>query len=435
MKTSKEELLGPISDDLIIYLKSGKLSPLPFFNKFNLNINRIEDLLKIHFLLKEEVRQYIMKLQNRIRNLKTSTHLNQTIYHGKVKGNIDWYKTNNYRMNTNYSDKTVFVCGERGKLYNTKENIVLKKFLEILYDIIYKDPNMHKFSNYEWYVNGNEINQIVKHIYEKNVYINRIDINGINVTDRTIEDVSKNRNPLYREAAQLLGLYNRILNFDMDKEEANKLLKDTFIEISDENTLFELYWVINLIRNNTSNKEMYIVDGTNNMVAKWEDKKFIYKLYHDSTGSNNLLFSIGLDEIRDIDNSYLKRKIKVIEDTKTVAVELFGESDLHNNLWNGRPDILLEIFDKYNNQLLKVIIGEVKYTTDKNYSIKGLEELLEYIYFVKERNVKGKYILNNPHSNIDISGILFVDNIDFKPLDNQLIKVVNINEDNLKLKV
>ena len=196
-----------------------------------------------------------------------------------------------------------------------------------------------------------------------------------------------------------------------------------------------MYWVINLIRNNTSNKKMYIVDGTNNMVAKWEDKQFIYKLYHDSTGSNNLLFSIGLDEIRDIDNSYLKRKIKVIEDTKTVAVELFGESDLHNNLWNGRPDILLEIFDKYNNQLLKVIIGEVKYTTDKNYSIKGLEELLQYIYFVKERNVKGKYILNNPHSNIDISGILFVDNIDFKPLDNQLIKVVNINEDNLKLKV
>ena len=158
-----------------------------------------------------------MKLQNRIRNLKTSTHLNQTIYHGKVKGNIDWYKTNNYRMNTNYSDKTVFVCSERGKLYNTKENIVLKKFLEILYDIIYKDHNMYKFSNYEWYVNGNEINQIVKHIYEKNVYINRIDINGINVTDRTIEDVSKNRNPLYREAAQLLGLYNQILNFDIDK--------------------------------------------------------------------------------------------------------------------------------------------------------------------------------------------------------------------------
>ena len=45
MKTSKEKLLGSISDDLIIYLKSGKLSPLPFFNKFNLNITRIEDLL------------------------------------------------------------------------------------------------------------------------------------------------------------------------------------------------------------------------------------------------------------------------------------------------------------------------------------------------------------------------------------------------------
>ncbi|HHV17562.1 MAG TPA: hypothetical protein GXZ27_01695, partial [Thermoanaerobacterales bacterium] len=71
MKTSKEELMKAISGDLIIYLKSGYLSPKPFLNKLNLNIDRIENLIKIHFLLLPEVRDYILNLPLLIRNLKT----------------------------------------------------------------------------------------------------------------------------------------------------------------------------------------------------------------------------------------------------------------------------------------------------------------------------------------------------------------------------
>lgn len=427
MKTSKEELLESISDDLIIYLKSGKLSPLPFFNKFNLNTNRFEDLLKVHFLLKKEVREYILELQNLIRNLKTSTNLSQTIYHGQIKGSIDWNETHNYRMNTNYKDKTIFACNERDKWYNTKENIVLKKFIKTIYDIIFTDLNMSRFLNYKWYIDGDRINKTIKQIYEKNIYINRIDIEGINVTDRMIEDVSKNRNILYRKAAQLLRMYKKILNFDIDQKEANKLLGETFVEISDENTLFEMYWVINLIRNNTSNEKMYIVDGTNNIIARWEDENFLYRLYHDSTGSNNLLFNIGLDEVKDIENEYLKRKIEIIKNTRSMAFELFGESNIYNNFWSGRPDILVEVVDKHLNKIVEITIGEVKYTINKNYVIKGLEELLEYIYFIKERNMKGKYIFNNPYSEINVKGILFVDNIDFKSLKTHIVEVVNIN--------
>ena len=36
-------------EDLLIYLKSGKLSIKPFINKLNLNINNLDDLIKIHF--------------------------------------------------------------------------------------------------------------------------------------------------------------------------------------------------------------------------------------------------------------------------------------------------------------------------------------------------------------------------------------------------
>lgn len=46
--------------------------------------------------------------------------------------------------------------------------------------------------------------------------------------------------------------------------------------------------------------------------------------------------------------------------------------------------------------------------------IQGLKELLEYIYFVKEKSVEGMYVFDNSQSQIEVEGILFVDNINFK---------------------
>ena len=196
MKTSKEELMKAISDDLIIYLKSGKLSPKPFLNQLNLNIDRIEDLIKIHFLLLPEVRDYILDLPHLIRNLKTSTNLTNAICHNEVRGSIHWQNTINLKLNTNYRDNTLFVCNEIDKWYNTKENVVLKKFIRTVYNIIFVDIHMDRFADYSWYIKGDHINRIIKQIYEKNVYISRIDIENIYVTDRMIEDVIKSRNVL-----------------------------------------------------------------------------------------------------------------------------------------------------------------------------------------------------------------------------------------------
>lgn len=412
MKTIKEALLKDISDDLIIYLKSGKLSPRPFLNKLNLNIDRIEDLLKIHFLLLPEVREYILNLPILIRNLKTSTSFTRTINQGEIRGSIHWQETLNRRLNSNYKDPTLFVCNEIDKWYNTKENIVLKEFIETLYNIIFVDISMDKFVHYSWYASGQDINNIVKQIYEKNVYINRINIEGVHVTDRMVEDVTKDRNILYSTAAQLLQKYRNLMNLNLDVTMAKELFERTFIEIADENTLFELYWIINIIRENAIDEKMYIVDGTNNIVASWQDDEFLYKIYHDSTGSNNLSFNIGFDEVEGSDNEYLNRKIKAINSTKTIAKSLFNNINFSDNFWSGRPDILIEICRKDTNDLVKIIIGEVKYTTNKNYIIKGLEELLEYIYFIKENHINSKYIFENPSSTIDVEGILFVDKVD-----------------------
>lgn len=55
--------------------------------------------------------------------------------------------------------------------------------------------------------------------------------------------------------------------------------------------------------------------------------------------------------------------------------------------------------------------------------IQGLKELLEYVYYIKEKSIKGMYVFDNPQSGIEVEGILFVDNIDFKPLHNEIVKV------------
>jgi len=109
MKTSKEVLLESIKEDLLVYLKSGKLSPLPFLNELNLNINKVEDLLKIHFLLMDEVKDYILNLPMMIRELKVSTNLTKEISYNKIRGSIDWKETIRQRLNTNYKDNSFFL--------------------------------------------------------------------------------------------------------------------------------------------------------------------------------------------------------------------------------------------------------------------------------------------------------------------------------------
>ena len=420
MKTSKEELMKAISGDLIIYLKSGYLSPKPFLNKLNLNIDRIENLIKIHFLLLPEVRDYILNLPLLIRNLKTSTFFTNAVCHNEVRGSIHWQNTLSLRLNTNYRDNTLFVCNEIDKWYNTKENIVLKKFIETVYNIIFVDIHMDRFADHSWYVKGECINRIIKQIYEKNIYMSRIDTEKIHVTARMIEDVTKNRNPLYSTAAVLLNKYLDLINLNIDQTMIKELFEKTFVEVIDENTLFELYWIINIIRKNASNSKMYIVDGTNNIVASWQDDNFHYNIYHDSVGSSNLMFSVELDEVKDTDNEYLKRKIAVINNTKSISKMLFDDISFRNNFWSGRPDILLEVIEKNTGNLAKIIVGEVKYTANKSYMIQGLEELLEYIYFVKEKSIQSNYIYNNDYSHIDIQGVLFVDKIDFNPLPSHV---------------
>ena len=433
LKTSKKDLMKEISGDLVNYLKLGYLSINPFLNDINLEIEDIEELLKIHFLLLEEVRTYILGLSSLIRRLRVSTEVNEEISYQGIKGHINWQNTIKERLKRNYNDKTLYVQVERSKYYNTKENVVLKTFIEVLYKII-TELKMERFLKYEWFKNGKEIIDNVKHIYEQNIYLNRINLKNEKITNRIIEDVSRNRNVLYSEAAKLLKKYNRIVNFDVDKNDIVKFFENTFIEIADENTLFELFWIVRILRSNSRNYRMYLIDGNSSKIACFGDDTKEISIYHNSTGTSEFVFNIKKDEIENLvgKNEYITRLFGISNDFYDIASTIFDNKQIDSTyIWSGRPDILIEIRNKKSGKLEKIIIGEVKYTIDENYMLEGLKQLLEYMYYLKDHNMD--YIYRN--KNIEIEGILFVDNIklNYYIFEEKNIRIYNIQNTNIQI--
>lgn len=417
-----EEIAGELSG----YLKSGKMQIVPFLRELNLNIDNLKDIINIHFLMDKDVINFVLSLPQAIRRFKTSTTVENELLRGDIKGQIDWNKTINSRYSTGYNDKTLLSCRERNRFYNIKENLVLKELIEIIYNIT-QNSDFDKFLKYEWYKYGKDIKRIIQTIYEKNVYINRIKSESTKVTDRMIEDTIKSRNSLYSTSAKLLKFYRRILDVDFNSDDLVKLLNSTFIYADSNDTLFELYWAVRILRDNAVNEKMYIMDGSSSIIASWYDDKYRYEMYHDSTGSSKTIFQVLFDEIKESKNPYLERKVKSITAAGEIAELLFDDfdSDRYKYYWRGRPDIIVQITDKVTDELVKLILCEVKYTQRKDYMLTGLEELMDYIMLVRD---KMKIYLYSEQNNALVKGILFVDDIDFNRIEDNIVKVISVKD-------
>lgn len=405
MKRNPEELIEEISDILVVYLKSGKIGLNSFINKVHLNISQLEELLEIHFLLKEEVKTFVKELPILIRRFKTSTTVHNETQHGEVRGQINWSNTIKERLKINARDKTIFSVNERNRNYDIKENIVLKEFLHILHKILFQTIDVDHFEKFHWFEEWGDLKSIIDQVLRENIYLSRMSSHRSNLSDRMIQETTKHRNPLYSGAANLLLLYRKLLAKSIDEELIKELLRETFVFPEQEDVLYELYWVVQLIKYHTENAEIQLLDSRNNLVASWQDEKFKYNIFHDSTGSKNIIFDVSLDEVKEHPHPYVSQKAQAIEVASQVSIENFGQSFDTKSFWNGRPDIVVEIFDKETNALRKVIIGEVKYTKSVEYTITGLRELLDYMKLVKDRN--GTYL--DGSDNVEVAGMLFSD--------------------------
>lgn len=398
MSVDEEELLEEISGYLHGYLKAGKVNFLPFYSKTNVNIRNIKQLLTIRFLLQNETMEFVRSLPTLLKKFNTSTVLQKDTYYGEVRGQIDWGETTKERMARNYRDKTIFSTSESVRSYTTPENLVLKELMSILYKTLYRDAYIEGFNKASWFNEWIGLREIVSHVYKKNIYLQRVDESQ--VSNRLIQKTIGHRKKLYRDAASLLRNYRKLTNGSYDEEDVKTILKETFIAPDNIDVLFELYWIVKLINQQTNQSELYLLDGSQNKVAAWEKDNCRYTIYHDSTGSGKAKFHLKSTEIANSNNLFLKQKYNAFQMQNAIQQKIFGKIP-SENLWRGRPDFLIEVINNKSGELIKLVIGEVKNTSRTDYAITGLKELLDYIHFVK--NNKDEYLLE---TSVQVEGVL-----------------------------
>jgi len=443
-KTSSNTLVKEIRKDFITFLMKGNLESFSQKIDSELNIDQMEKLLKIHFVLKEDVIEFITNLPKQIRRIKTTVEKKHENISNEIRGKIDWGRTIKSRYSANPFDDSQFVITRIERNYNTTENIILKALLSKIYYIVFQLLNRAIENEYEWvqewFKDSQKLRETVKRIYLRNVYMKRIEFGqNFTITSRMISNTLKSRNSLYRKAAELLQLYRKLLNYKINVEEVQELLHNTFIKPEKTEVLFELYWVFKIIKQITKGKKVtyHLIEGRNNAVAEWEDQNYRYRIYHDSTGSFTFQENWKDISISDEDG-YLPREVKVVDKWKELGDKIF-QTDFSDSLWGGRPDIIIEKYHKAQNKPEKIFIGEVKYTNSRDYIARGLKELLEYIALIRDHN---KYIenINNLFDETivheSVKGALFIDHtsdIEIGEQKDNNVKVFMFGQEDEKL--
>jgi len=417
MTLTKDELIEEISQYMHGYLKEGKLSILPFFSDIDPSIDSINDLLKIHFLLLEDTQLFVEKLPQRLKRFKTTTVSKKELTHSSVRGRILWQETLHERFRAG-NDSTIYVTSEQNRSYDTDENLVLKELLTILYQLNEEELIQKLFNKTSWAKRWTSLSPSVNLALYKNSYIQRV--SKVKTTPKMRLRASKHRMPIYREAATLLNTYHRLIDGLYTPEELNALLYATFIMTDNEDTLMELYWTIQLIKERTTEATFYLLTDGKTKVAEWKDQGKIFSVFHNSTGTSHLNFNIDIEELEHVDNPVIAQMTAAKKWAEETSQLVFGKA-YSRGLWNGRPDILIETTDETTGELTELVIGEVKNTDSIAYAKEGLWELSEYLHYV--RDVNNEFINNK----LSIKGVLCLGNVlvKYTMLDNLEVKTLS----------
>lgn len=437
-KTTEEALVDEIADDFHTYLRKGvRFDRVIGSAHTDLDIDDIEALLRIHFVLTDAeeddlevgVLDFMRQLEDRIRRMKTTTSPESYEHHGEIRGQIDWQGTVKTRARAGRVDEPVFVCTQPEEHYNIDENLVLKRLLTVIHDILTDDLAyaLDNPAGYDWldaWVNPaagtggrdpESAAEMLTRIYEQNIYLQRIDVTDADLTDRTIESVKRSRSQFYQDAAMLLDRYRQLMNQELDSTEAQEVLNHTLIAPDNAETLFELYWVFRVLDAYEGVQYRVLTDDRNNpsTIATWEKDGVRFVLSHDATGES-LTFSESIGSEKIEPDGYLYRMNEVLTRWQSLSDELLERSG-RDSLWGGRPDIVLEQYLETESgdwELEQIFLGEVKYTQNIDYVATGLRELLEYMAFVKQ-DATNEYVesADDVLESVAVKGLLFVDEL------------------------
>jgi hypothetical protein len=442
-KVKKGELLDDISKNFHTYFKKGvRVDKVVGDAHPELDIEDIESLLRIYFVLshqaeenKVDVLEFMRKLKKRIRHIKTTTTRETELNQGDVQGHVDWQQTIKKRSRRGRPEVPLFICRTREEHYDIRENLVLKRLLTIIHEIVYKDLDdfLSDPNKYDWFTDWTEgregeesPREVLEKVYKENVYLQRISIEENKISDRDIETVKRSRDVLYRESAELLGRYGRLMNQRLNEEEARELLDNSMIIPETEDTLFELHWVFKLLDCHDNVKYKIITQDDPSLIAEWEENGDRYVIHHDSSGSSSVDFSDEADD--DPEEGYYHRLHQATKQWEDLSSKIFDKKDFSQSRM---PDIVLEKYPSQDSGFEKtpsqILIGEVKYTKNPDYASTGLRQLLEYMAFIKGGN--DEYIEESPLEYEDIRGMLFVDRLNTSVEPVEEIDLVEYGDD------
>lgn len=417
----RDELIEQLSQDVLNYVMHGKLSKNDFSSKIKPDelddrFDEYENLVDLHFILQEEVIEFVKKLDIRLRRIKTQTKNVSHKRRGKVDGRINWQETLELRNSRNPKDSTLFVCDNRTENYDIDENIVLKKLLSVIYNTLqYWDTeiaNEYDWIESSWKENEDLIDEL-EGKFRRNIHVNRIRRpKDYEPTERMLSRAENSRQDIYRDAARLLIKRKQLQ--EGDKQQIENLLQETTITPDDDETLLELYVLfryISTLENLDSGKlELKTIRTDKQEIARFNGEKEIV-LYHDNSARDrNLSFKYDLE--KDGEEPY-SRPEEVQKATKEVMESYFNKEE---NEHTGRPDVIvLELRDEEKQEYL---ITEVKNSTNTKTVRQGIKETLEYLAFMKD---DGEW--KNSDENLfgsEYSGVLVIqDRKDKKSIEEQ----------------
>jgi hypothetical protein len=386
---NREELLDQLTEDVLTYVMHGgfpedeiaqSIKPKGLDERFE----DYELLLDLHFILKEDVINFVRDLSGHLRNVRTETETISRNRRGTVDGHINWNSTIKTRYSRNPSDDSLFVCDNRSENYDIAENIVLKRLISVIYTTL-RESDEYLRKEYEWvqetWRGKEDLIEDLYRIVERNVHVRRIrEPDAYEPTERMLTTAENSRQEVYREAASLVRDRNTL--FDGDEEALRNLLNKTAITPDDDHALFELFVLFRFVSTLEDLREGQLrfktVATDRQEVARLDAQKEIV-LYHDNSARDrDLSFRADVPEAA---ARSLSRTEKVQSVARKVANNYFSDHNFENH--TGRPDVIvMEVIDEENSER-EYLIAEVKNSTNRDTIRQGIKETVEYLAFLR----------------------------------------------------
>ncbi|QFU84283.1 hypothetical protein [Natronorubrum aibiense] len=402
---NRDQLLEQLTSDILAYAMKGSfperelarsIKPEQLDERFE----EYELLLDLHFILQDDVVEFIRQLPEHLRSIRTETRTTSRTRRGTVDGRINWGDTIKKRYSQYPRDSSIFVCDNRSVDYDIPENLVLKRLISVVHRTI-REAEEYLRADYDWvsetWKGSEDLIDELQRIVERNVHVRRIrEPETYEPTERMLTTAADSRHEVYRNAASLLRGRQRLLRGEPD--EIRRLLEETAIAPDDVDSLFELFvlfrFVATLEEMRESQPQFKTIATDRQEVARFEGEKEI-ALYHDNSARDRKLSFVAVPD-EDKENPSRTDQVQLI--AQEVAGNYF-KKDYQNH--TGRPDVIvLEIISEDENEH-EYLIVEVKNSTNEDTIRRGVKETLEYLAFLR---VNKEYVFGREDGNEDYFG-------------------------------